>query len=411
VRKRLRPLALQASAAERAERLAVEIARLRARLAQLDLAVIAERRTGFEERKQAVALARRDLDAKLEALLEERNESRTSSPTQRASASRRPRRSTGCEARASVSRCGARRPRECSRACGTSSSVRGAWLDARVRAEREALAERVRLLEERLTALERSLVEREGLPPAARALAEQGERLALSLLDVEPGMERAVTAALRQRASALVAENARSAFALLERARAAGLGSLTVLVDPTLPELPVVSKEDLLASVVPAVTPEGFGYDPQRGELWFAGETAEAVLLELEARRRALAGELDELRARASAPIPAEAYSLDPDPRIARLAAVAERLVAALAVGRRALGGAASRACRLGRGEVRAAGRRPPSARRRRGRSTPRTGRACAERERGRHRARAPRRRGGRGPAPLRGGSCRTRRR
>ena len=116
-------------------------------------------------------------------------------------------------------------------------------LDARVRAEREALAERVRLLEERLTALERSLVEREGLPPAARALAEQGERLALSLLDVEPGMERAVAAALRQRASALVADDARSAFALLERARAAGLGSLTVLVDPRLPELPVVSKE------------------------------------------------------------------------------------------------------------------------------------------------------------------------
>jgi len=34
-----------------------------------------------------------------------------------------------------------------------------------------------------------------------------------------------------------------------------------------------------------------YGYDPQRGELWFAGETAEAVLLELEARRTALAQE------------------------------------------------------------------------------------------------------------------------
>ena len=81
------------------------------------------------------------------------------------------------------------------------------------------------------------------------------------------------------------------------------------------------------------MTPEGFGYDPQRGELWFAGETAEAVLLELEARRRSLAGELDELRARAEAPIPADAYSFDPEPRIVRLAAVAERLVAALEVG------------------------------------------------------------------------------
>ena len=38
VRKRLRPLALQATAAERAEKLAVEIAALRARIAQLDLA-------------------------------------------------------------------------------------------------------------------------------------------------------------------------------------------------------------------------------------------------------------------------------------------------------------------------------------------------------------------------------------
>ena len=40
-----------------------------------------------------------------------------------------------------------------------------------------------------------------------------------------------------------------------------------------------------MQSTVPAVTREGYGYDPQRGELWFAGETAEAVLLELEARR------------------------------------------------------------------------------------------------------------------------------
>src|SRR5581483_8602256 len=87
----------------------------------------------------------------------------------------------------------------------------------------------------------------------------------------------------------------------------AGLGSLRVLVgrDPDrlmgdlVAELPVVAKEELLASPVPAVTREGFGYDPQRGELWFAGETAEAVLLELDARRRALAAEADELARRA----------------------------------------------------------------------------------------------------------------
>ena len=62
-------------------------------------------------------------------------------------------------------------------------------------------------------------------------------------------------------------------------------------------ELPVVPAEQLLASSVPSVTREGYGYDPQRGELWFAGETAEAVLIELEARRKALAGEAVELGA------------------------------------------------------------------------------------------------------------------
>src|SRR5262249_8119804 len=205
-------------------------------------------------------------------------------------------------------------------------------LDRRVRAQREAFGERVRLLEDRLAALERSLAEREGLPPAARALAEQGERLALSLLDVEPGLERAAAPALRPRASALVADDVQAAFALLERARAAGLGSLTVLVAPSRPELPVVSREELLSSPVPAVTREGFGYDPERGELWFAGETAEAVLLELEARRRALAGELVELRRQADAPIPEDAYSLEPDPRTAALVALVERLVTGLSV-------------------------------------------------------------------------------
>src|SRR5258708_37508525 len=47
----------------------------------------------------------------------------------------------------------------------------------------------------------------------------------------------------------------------------------------------------LLSSPDPAVTADGYGYDPQRGELWFAGETADAGLLELDARRRALADE------------------------------------------------------------------------------------------------------------------------
>jgi chromosome segregation protein len=72
VRKRLRPLALQATAAERAEKLAVELARVRARVAELDLAAIAERRFAAEERRDAAAIAKRGAQERLQALLEER---------------------------------------------------------------------------------------------------------------------------------------------------------------------------------------------------------------------------------------------------------------------------------------------------------------------------------------------------
>src|SRR6478672_9756858 len=74
VRKRLRPLALQATAAERAEKLAVEIAGLRARIAQLDLDAVAERRADAEARRDAIAIARRSAQEKLTALLEERQQ-------------------------------------------------------------------------------------------------------------------------------------------------------------------------------------------------------------------------------------------------------------------------------------------------------------------------------------------------
>ena len=114
---------------------------------------------------------------------------------------------------------------------------------------RDELAERLSLARTSLAALERTLAEREGIPPAARALAEEGERIALSQLDVAPGDERAVAAALRSRASAVVAPDATAALRLLERARAAGLGSLTVVTRPPEPfrEARVVAKEDLLA--------------------------------------------------------------------------------------------------------------------------------------------------------------------
>jgi chromosome segregation protein len=336
VRKRLRPLALQASAAERAEKMRGEIASLHARVAQLDLAALDERLTESEERRTAAQLARRRVDEKVEALLQER----TVAEEELADAAGRREHATAAlyRLRSARERVGLRRES----AQGLVERLQSDLdrprrvLDERVRAERNVALENARLARERLSALERALAEREGLPPAARALAEQGERLALSLVDVFPGQERAVAAALGRSASALVASDARAAFALVERARDAGLGSLVVLVgrDPSelVRGLPVVPKEHLLSSAVPAVTREGFGWDPVRGELWFAGETAEAVWLELEARRRELAAEVEELETRAAAPIPAEAYSVWPDRTTETLVRLAERLVAALDV-------------------------------------------------------------------------------
>jgi chromosome segregation protein len=434
VRSRLRPLALQATAAERAERLAGEIESLRARIAELDLAACDERLAEAEERRAAAALARRRCDERLEALLRERDraeeeladaaglrEAATAALYRLRSAAERlevrresasgllaerlvqaeDERESGdavpelgvlerdadaaaAHARAAVDR------EACVRAAATAAAAlagcerqvrsgaeerlaevvaRRAELDAgrrrageerersadtlgRFRAASERLAvrreeadaglaglreelaeaervarlpgpsrealeraadeasaaareavgaaetlrERIALGRERLAALERSLAEREGLPPAARALAEAGERLAVDGLEVAPGAERAVAAALAWRAAAVVAPDPARALALLEQARTAGLGPLTVLLGDrahdAVRETTVVPKESLLAAREPAVTPEGHGYDPAAGALWFAGETAESLLLELEARRKALAADL-----------------------------------------------------------------------------------------------------------------------
>jgi chromosome segregation protein len=333
VKKRLRPLALQATAAERAEKLLGELASLGARVAELDLLGLRERLEEGESRRTAAVLARRHADERLDSLLEDRR--RAEEELADAAGRREEATATLYRLRSARERLELRRESAealLDRLRAELSRPRRV-LDARVRAEREALTEQARLARERLQTLERALAEREGLPPAARALAEEGERLALSLLDVEPGRERAVAAALGHRAPALVASDARAALALAERARAAGLGSVIVLTrDPRelVRELPVVSKEELLHSQVPAVTPEGFGYDPQRGEIWFAGETAEAVWLELEARRRALAAEVEELEARVDAPIPADAYSATRDPLTVALARLAAQLVETL---------------------------------------------------------------------------------
>src|SRR5207247_2164864 len=143
VKARLRPLALQASAAERAEKLRGEIGGLRARLAELDLGEVQERLGEIEERSAAAMLERKRVEERVEAL-----------------------------------------------------------------------------------------------PPAARALAEEGERLALSLLEVEAGHERAVAAALAGRAAAVLASDAPEALALVERVRKGGLGNLTVLLPASAPRRP-----------------------------------------------------------------------------------------------------------------------------------------------------------------------------
>jgi chromosome segregation protein len=417
VRKRLRPLALQATAAERAERLRGEVAGLRARVAELDLAACRVRTEEWDERRSAVTLARRRADERLGAVLAERGraeeeladaaggrESATASlyrlrsagervglrqeaaaalvedvgaalaesasaapgpdlaPLEREAAEAVGERDRAAAAvgaaqarldelartkRAALEVATAEAAREREAAGDALQRYRGASERVAVRresaqellaglraelqvakrlggvdvaalereaeeastaaraahVEHERLAAAAEAARERLTALARSLVEREGLPPAARALAEEGERLALAGLHVDSGAERAVAAALGWRAAAVVAQDPAHGLELLERARRAGLGALAVVLRNRAEEVvrrtAVVPAEQLLDASGPAVTPEGHGYDPERGELWFAGETAEAVLLELESRRRGLEAEVERLAAKA----------------------------------------------------------------------------------------------------------------
>jgi chromosome segregation protein len=313
VRKRLRPLALQATAAERAEKLGLEIAGLRARIAQLDLADSGSRRAEAEERRDSAAFSKRAAQGRLEGLLADRcraeDELSDAAGRREAAVAGRYRLQGGIErielrsesATALLERFQAETPATDDPAAQSDvarlelDAARAAGAARAAERERTAVAERAALVRERVRALDQALAEQEGLPPAARALAEDGARLALGALDVAPGSERAVAAALRTRAAAVIADGAAVGLALLQRARAAGLGSLTVLAGSSPQELvgeyPVVPLERLLDVSTPSVTEEGFGYDPARGELWFVGETAEAVLLELQGRRSALAAE------------------------------------------------------------------------------------------------------------------------
>ncbi len=318
VAKRLRPLALQATAAERAEKLAAEIAGLRAGIATIDLAELGRRTEDAELRARAVIEERCKLEERLEAFLGERE--RVEEELAAVAGGR-----DGAAAALYRLRSGRERL-ELRREAAADLAAR--LCEPVVERLGEQLEEQARIAEARAAALRRALDEREGLPPAARALSERGERLALSALDVEPGDERAVAAALAHRAAAVLADTPDRALELVEHARSSGLGSLVVLVgrDPNelVSKLPVVPLEELLRSAVPAVTREGIGYDPEKGELWFVGEAAEAIQLELEAQLRLLETQARELTARAARA----------EPRIRhadrRLVASAERLETAL---------------------------------------------------------------------------------
>jgi chromosome segregation protein len=359
VRKRIRPLALQATAAERAAKLGEEIERLRLRLTAADLARVEGRAAELGERQAAARNERRLQDERLDGVLAERS----AAEEQLEQAARRHEAATAAlyRLRSAVERLAMRREAaealaaalgaEAARARRLADAPRDesplaelAEAEAELReaatASRSALEERerlttaARLAEERLRSLDRSLAERDGLPPAARALAGAGAQLALSFVDVDEGYERAVAAALFPRAAAVLADDPVGALALAERARGEGLGTLSVLVRSSpagpgeagpppvagaerlierirvlpggevvaalLDEVWVVTIEDLprVAHGV-AVTTEGHGYDPRRGELWFVGVAAESVMMELHARRRALAAEVERLRAAA----------------------------------------------------------------------------------------------------------------
>ena len=319
VRKRLRPLALQATAAQRAEKLRTEIAGLEAAIAGLDLAALDEQIGAAQERRAAAEHARKRSDSKLEDLLAERR--RAEDELADAAGRREGATAALYRLRSASERVALRRE--------AAAELLVSLQDAAAKPRLPVDLTRQRLREEaqeRLSALERMLAEREGVPPAARTFAEAGHPLVLSKLAVPAGDERAVAAALRGRGAAVIAPDEESALDLVQEARRRGLGSVTVVVGERPPEdFDIVDEQELLSAERLAVTRDGLAFDPERNELWFAGEAAEAVLLELEGRRRALADEVAELDRR---PPPAPVVD---DTRFRPLIAVAERLGAALA--------------------------------------------------------------------------------
>jgi chromosome segregation protein len=311
VAKRLRPLALQATAAERAEKLAVEIASLRAGIARIDVRSLDAQTASARSRRGGLGEERAKLETALDALLAERG--RAEEALAEVAGGREGSTATLYRLRSATERLELRL--ESAQSLLERLQEQPPLVDA-------GLLEQARLAEARASALERAIAEREGLPPAARALAEEGATLALDRVEAEPGYERAVAAAV---GAALVARTPEEGLDLLEQARRRGLGNLTVLIRGELEALDgndLVARSQLLDAAASAVTREGHFYDPDRGVLSFTGDTAEAVLLELEAQRRALLEEAAELRLRAEQTPPRTA-----DPA---LVAAATRLAGAL---------------------------------------------------------------------------------
>ena len=178
MKKRARLLALQATAAERAEKLRGEIASLRARVA-VDLGELRERLEDGEGRRTAAVLARKHADGELDTLLEERRRAEE----ELADAAGRREQATATLYRLRSARERLELRRESAQALLDDLRAELARprrvLDARVRAERETLREQARVARERLQTLERALVECEGLPPAA--CARRGRRAARTL--------------------------------------------------------------------------------------------------------------------------------------------------------------------------------------------------------------------------------------
>ncbi len=294
VAKRLRPLALQATAAERAEKLAVEIASLRAGVAAIDLGSLDAQIASARSRRGGLGDERTKVESALETVLAERG--RAEEALDEAAGGREGQSAWLYRLRSAAERLELRL--ESAQGLLERLQEPPPLVDA-------GLLEQARLAETRAAALGHVIAEREGLPPAARALAEEGAGLALDLVEVEAGLERAVAAAV---GAALVASTPEDGLRLLEQAQERGLGNLTVLIRPEQVEpldgISVVGREELLAAVGPAVTREGHYYDPQRGVLSFTGDTAETVLLELEAQRRGLLEQAAELRRRAESATP-----------------------------------------------------------------------------------------------------------